>query len=151
MLNSVHTLSHVILPTEKLCPFHKKSRVPDRDYTPSKNVHSVKLRSLLSSKLCLQIGRGPILSTMIEVCSGCRENKRGASQTLSGVQDKSQTLLAQCIMTRSPNAFALPLGLGRSSGTDQSSRRLEVSRLWLGVWDFGRRNVFIPTIATADP
>ena len=52
-------------------------------------------------------------------------------------------------MTRSPNAFALPLGLGRSSGTDQSSRRLEVSRLLLGVWDFGRRNVFILTIATA--
>lgn len=54
-------------------------------------------------------------------------------------------------MTRFPNAFALPLGLGRSSGTDQRSGRLDVSCLCLGVWDFGRGNVFIPTIATADP
>ena len=102
MLNSVNTLSHVILPTEKLCPFHKKSRIPDRDYTPSKKVYSVKLRSLLSSKLCLQIGRGPILSAMTEVCTGCRENKRGASQTLSGVQVESQTLLLSASIPGSP-------------------------------------------------
>ena len=150
MLNSVNTLSHVILPTEKLCPFHKKSRIPDRDYTPSKKVYSVKLRSLLSSKLCLQIGRGPILSAMTEVCTGCRENKRGASQTLSGVQVESQTLLLSASIPGSPTPSPFRWGsVALPARTKEAA--LDVSRLCLGVWDFGRGNVFIPTIATADP